>query len=87
MAPVRSDAEIEAAIIAHGREPGGGLVVLGDAFTVTHRVPIILAPRSGLIMIGTEALMADKRTMTAEQEERRESVEPKPVSACVNAVT
>ena len=27
-APVRSDVEIEAAIIALGREPGGGLVTL-----------------------------------------------------------
>jgi putative tryptophan/tyrosine transport system substrate-binding protein len=28
---------------AHGREPGGGLVVLADTFTVAHRAPIILA--------------------------------------------
>src|SRR5215472_7730998 len=42
-APVRSDVEIETAIIALGREPGGGLVVLPDAFTVTHHAPIILA--------------------------------------------
>ena len=31
------------AIIALGREPGGGLVVMPDIFTVVHRVPIILA--------------------------------------------
>jgi putative ABC transport system substrate-binding protein len=43
MAPVRSDAEIETAIIALGREPGGGLYVDGDAFTAAHRAPIILA--------------------------------------------
>ena len=30
MAPVHSDAEIETAIIALGREPGGGLVVMPD---------------------------------------------------------
>jgi hypothetical protein len=30
--PVHSDAEIETAIIALGREPGGGLVVMPDAF-------------------------------------------------------
>ena len=42
-APVRSDAEIEAAIIALGREPGGGLVVMPDTFTVAHRAPIISA--------------------------------------------
>jgi putative tryptophan/tyrosine transport system substrate-binding protein len=33
MAPVDSDAEIETAIIGLGREPGGGLVVMADAFT------------------------------------------------------
>jgi putative ABC transport system substrate-binding protein len=43
LAPVHSDAEIETAIIALGREPGGGLVVVGDAFMAVHRVPIILA--------------------------------------------
>jgi putative ABC transport system substrate-binding protein len=43
MAPVRSDAEIETAIIALGREPGGGLVVMSSLFTVTHRAPIISA--------------------------------------------
>jgi putative tryptophan/tyrosine transport system substrate-binding protein len=43
VAPVHSDAEIEAAIIALGREPGGGLVVIADIFTLTHRPPIILA--------------------------------------------
>jgi hypothetical protein len=42
-APVHSGAEIEAAIAALGREPGGGLFVMGDAFTNVHRVPIILA--------------------------------------------
>jgi putative ABC transport system substrate-binding protein len=42
-APVRSDVEIEAAIRDIGREPGGGLVVISDAFTSVHRAPIILA--------------------------------------------
>jgi putative ABC transport system substrate-binding protein len=42
-APVHDEVEIETAIIALGREPGGGLVVTGDAFVVAHRVPIILA--------------------------------------------
>jgi putative ABC transport system substrate-binding protein len=42
-APVRDDAEIESAIIALGREPGGGLVVPPDIFTIAHKVPIILA--------------------------------------------
>ena len=43
IAPVHSDVEIEAAMIALGREPGGGLVVMGDAFTGGHRAPIISA--------------------------------------------
>jgi putative ABC transport system substrate-binding protein len=43
MAAVHSDAEIETAIIALGREPGGGLVVLSNAFMAVRRVPIILA--------------------------------------------
>jgi len=42
IAPVHSDVEIEAAIIAVRREPGGGLVVIPDAFTTVHRAPIIL---------------------------------------------
>jgi ABC-type uncharacterized transport system substrate-binding protein len=42
-APVHSEVEIETAIVALGREPGGGLVVLPDVFTSVHRVPIILA--------------------------------------------
>jgi putative ABC transport system substrate-binding protein len=41
--PVHSDVEIERAIIALGREPGGGLVVMPDGFLGEHRVPIILA--------------------------------------------
>jgi putative ABC transport system substrate-binding protein len=43
MAPVHSDAEIETAIIALGRDPGGGLVVIGDVLTLVHRAPIISA--------------------------------------------
>jgi putative ABC transport system substrate-binding protein len=43
IAPVHSDVEIETAITALGREPGGGLVVMGDPFTNVHRAPIILA--------------------------------------------
>jgi putative ABC transport system substrate-binding protein len=35
--------EIESAIIALGREPGGGLVVQADGFMVAHRAPIISA--------------------------------------------
>jgi putative ABC transport system substrate-binding protein len=42
-APVHGDAEIETAIIALGREPGGGLVVMPGLFTQAHRAPIISA--------------------------------------------
>jgi putative ABC transport system substrate-binding protein len=43
IAHVHSDAEIETAIIALGREPGGGLVVMPDGFMFTHRALIISA--------------------------------------------
>jgi putative ABC transport system substrate-binding protein len=43
IAPVHSDVEIETAIVALGREPGGGLVVVSDAFMVPHRAAIISA--------------------------------------------
>jgi putative ABC transport system substrate-binding protein len=42
-APVHSDVEIETAIIALGREPEGGLVVIADVFTIAHYAQIILA--------------------------------------------
>ena len=43
IAPVHSDVEIETAIIALGREPGGGLVTVPDAWTFAHRATIMLA--------------------------------------------
>jgi putative ABC transport system substrate-binding protein len=43
IAPVHSDVEIETAIVALGREPGGGLVVVPEVFTAAHRAPIISA--------------------------------------------
>src|SRR6516164_8028267 len=43
VAPVHSDVEIETAINAFGREPGGGLVVLPDLFTYAHRAPLMSA--------------------------------------------
>jgi putative ABC transport system substrate-binding protein len=43
IAPVHSNIEIETAIIALGREAGGGLVVMPDLFTIAHRAPIISA--------------------------------------------
>jgi putative ABC transport system substrate-binding protein len=47
--PVHSDVEIEMAIIALGREPGGGLLAMPDEFMVVHRAPIIsAAARNGV---------------------------------------
>jgi putative ABC transport system substrate-binding protein len=43
IAPVHDDLEIEATIIALGREPGSGLVVMPDITTVAHRASIISA--------------------------------------------
>jgi putative ABC transport system substrate-binding protein len=42
-APVHSDLEIETAIVALGREPGGGLVFLPDIFMAQHSAGIISA--------------------------------------------
>jgi putative ABC transport system substrate-binding protein len=43
IAPVHTDVEIETAIIALGREPGGGLVAVPDIFTFAHRALILSA--------------------------------------------
>src|SRR6516162_10272430 len=43
ISPVHSDVEIETAINALGREPGGGLVVIPSVFVNAHRAPIISA--------------------------------------------
>jgi putative ABC transport system substrate-binding protein len=58
-APVHSDVEIETAIIAVGREPEGGLVVVPDAFTVAHRAPIIsAAARTNVPAVYTQSYFA-----------------------------
>jgi putative tryptophan/tyrosine transport system substrate-binding protein len=41
--PVHSDLEIETAIVALGREPGGGVVFRPDGFMTAHRAALILA--------------------------------------------
>ena len=41
--PVHDDVEIEDAIIALGREPGGGVVAMPDVFLNAHRMPLISA--------------------------------------------
>jgi len=43
IAPVHSEEEIETAVIALGREPGGGLVVMPDVFLNAYRALIISA--------------------------------------------
>jgi putative tryptophan/tyrosine transport system substrate-binding protein len=49
VAPVHGDAEIETAITALGREPGGGLLGMPDNFVEVHRALIIsLAARSNV---------------------------------------
>jgi putative ABC transport system substrate-binding protein len=79
-APVHGDVEIEAAIAALGREPGSGLVVIPDGFTVAHRAPIILAAArnnvpavysqsafardGGLLSYGTDRVDIFRRTAT-----------------------
>jgi putative ABC transport system substrate-binding protein len=40
-APVRDTAEVEEAFAKLGREPGGGLIVPGDAFTLVHHQLLI----------------------------------------------
>jgi putative ABC transport system substrate-binding protein len=78
--PVHSDVEIETAIIALGREPGGGLVLMPDAFTTVHRAPIILAAarnnvpaiytlsafvrEGGLISYGVDQVDTNRRAAT-----------------------
>jgi putative ABC transport system substrate-binding protein len=77
---VHSDVDIEAAMIDLGREPRGGLVVVPDAFMLTHRAPIISAaarndimavyPRSiyardgGLLSYGVDQLDTFRRAAT-----------------------
>jgi putative ABC transport system substrate-binding protein len=79
-APVHDDVEIETAIVDLGREPGGGLVVMKDAFMYAHREPIIsaaarnnvpaiywgsgFAEDGGLLSYGTEAVDAWRHAAT-----------------------
>ena len=54
---VHSDAEIETAIVALGRERGGGLVVIPDAIATAHRASIIsAAARNNVRSIGILSL-------------------------------
>jgi putative ABC transport system substrate-binding protein len=76
--PVHNDLEVEGAITALGREPGGGLIVMPDSFNIVHRERIIaLAARhkmpviypyryaiteGGLISYGVEQVDLFRRT-------------------------
>ena len=76
-AHVHSDVEIETAIIALGREPRGGLVVMPDVFMEVHRAPIVFAAArnnvpavyfssnfardSGLLSYGVDLVDASRR--------------------------
>jgi putative ABC transport system substrate-binding protein len=58
-APVHSDVEIETSIIALGREPGDGLVVMPDAFMTVHRASIIsTAARNNVPAVYTQSYYA-----------------------------
>jgi putative tryptophan/tyrosine transport system substrate-binding protein len=51
--PVHDDATIEEAVSAQARQPGGGVVVLPESFSVTHRKTIIAAAsRNNLPAVG-----------------------------------
>jgi len=59
VAPVRSDVEIETAIIALAREPGGGLVVISDGFAIAHRAPILsTAARNNVPVVCSQSVFA-----------------------------
>jgi putative ABC transport system substrate-binding protein len=66
LAPVRDVAAIEGVMAALGPEPGGGLAVLNDIFTLTHRKPIVaLASRYRLPAVyAVRAFAADGGLMS-----------------------
>ena len=43
LAPVHNDTEIEETIATHARQPAGGLIILPESFSITHREAIIAA--------------------------------------------
>ena len=55
LAPVHDDSAIEEAVAAQARERGGGLIIMPDSFTTTHREVIIAsATRHRLPLIGVD---------------------------------
>ena len=58
VAAAHNDVEIETAIIALGREPGGGLVVMPDTFVVAHRAIILAAARNNVPAVYSDSFLA-----------------------------
>jgi putative ABC transport system substrate-binding protein len=59
-AAVHSDADVEGAMVALTRQPGGAFAVMPDAFTIAHRNPIVsLAARYRLPGIYPDRLFAE----------------------------
>jgi ABC-type uncharacterized transport system substrate-binding protein len=59
VAPVHSDTEIETVITSLGSEPGGGLVVMPDAFLGSHHAQIIsLAARNNVPAVYADSIFA-----------------------------
>ena len=64
--PVHDAREIESAVIAFSREPGGGLIVMPDSFNIVHRNQIIaLAAQHRLPMISPYRFMVEEGGLMA----------------------
>ena len=64
--PVHDAAKIESAIVAFGREPGGGFIVMPDSFNIVHRNQIIaLAAKHRLPAISPYRFMAQEGGLMA----------------------
>jgi len=64
-APVHDDAAIEEAVSAQARQPGGGVIVLPESFSVTHRKAIIAAAaRYNLAVVGPDVFPRDGGLMS-----------------------
>jgi putative ABC transport system substrate-binding protein len=63
-APAHSDVEIETAIIALGRDPGGGLIAMPTTFMTEHRATIILAAARHKASPTMASTRSSKRTVS-----------------------
>ncbi|MGC2046315.1 MAG: ABC transporter substrate-binding protein [Pseudolabrys sp.] len=64
--PVQDPREIESAIVAFGREPGGGLIVMPDSFNIVHRNQIMaLAAQHRLPIISPYRFMTQEGGLMA----------------------